>query len=327
MIALTLALLLLSAPQTTPAQEPSEADAVLRRTDLALRPVDGGDVLLLALPQEQAARAWIGVEIATQEDGGPGLEVARVVTGSPAERAGLRVGDRLLALGDARLADFDALRARLSDLRPGQRVQLSLRRTVRVELDQRGWGDGRGPRLGVSLSEQRNERGSLLVVAGLERGWPAAAAGLRAGDRLVEAGGRELEAFDTLQQVLAGVGPGDGVELVLERQVALVLGSFPQGDAPETGPGEELRFRLQPDRPGGTERDEAPAPDGQPRWFGLPETPRAPRAPSPFGQPQGPGLESLQQQMRTLTRELQTLREELRALRAELEQLRRQRAR
>ncbi len=59
---------------------------------------------------------------------GPGVRVADVVPGSPAEAAGLRAGDVLLALGGARLEDLRAYQQALLAHAPGDRVRLRLAR-------------------------------------------------------------------------------------------------------------------------------------------------------------------------------------------------------
>ena len=59
---------------------------------------------------------------------GPGVKVAGVTPGSPAEKAGLKEGDVLLALDGKEIADLKAYSAMLRELSPGQAVKLRLRR-------------------------------------------------------------------------------------------------------------------------------------------------------------------------------------------------------
>ncbi|MEE1928081.1 S41 family peptidase [Streptomyces sp. TRM 70351] len=51
--------------------------------------------------QQALDGAYVGVGIAVRARGGPGVEVARVTGGSPAERAGVRAGDRLRTIDGA----------------------------------------------------------------------------------------------------------------------------------------------------------------------------------------------------------------------------------
>jgi S1-C subfamily serine protease len=61
---------------------------------------------------------------------GPGVRLEGVVPGSPAEAAGLRAGDVLLAVGGTPVAGLKALSALLKSLEPGA-VQLRYRRDGR----------------------------------------------------------------------------------------------------------------------------------------------------------------------------------------------------
>jgi len=277
--------------------------------------------------QAPEGRAWIGVEIASAEGGEGGLEVANVTDDSPAARAGIQPGDRLLALDGEPLADFQDLRNRLDRRRSGERVQLTLRHKTMVRLDERGAGDAGGPRLGVRLRE--DSPGAGLEVSSVERGWPAARAGVRPGDRIVTAGGQALGSFEQLQEALSGAQPGSEIELILERRFPLTLGTFPGESSQPSGQG---RFQLeQPEAPqqqGDSQGQAAPRLDRPPRIFGLPEGQDGRGGiwirptPTPRAVPQ-----TLQEELRTLREELRALREELRALRSELDELRRSRER
>jgi hypothetical protein len=59
---------------------------------------------------------------------GPGVRLSGVGPGSPADRAGLREGDVLLAIGAVELADLRAFAEALRALSPGQRVDLRFSR-------------------------------------------------------------------------------------------------------------------------------------------------------------------------------------------------------
>lgn len=49
---------------------------------------------------------WVGVELESVDDGTPGMTVTRVVEGSPAEAAGIQVGDVLVAINGIKV-NFD----------------------------------------------------------------------------------------------------------------------------------------------------------------------------------------------------------------------------
>jgi serine protease Do len=99
-----------------------------------------------------------------------------------------------------------------SDLARG--VIEQLRRDGRVE---RGW-------LGVQVADLAPEAGSNpararrgVLVQGVERGSPAARAGLRAGDVLTALNGERLQTSQALIRTVAGTAPGQTVRLSLTR--------------------------------------------------------------------------------------------------------------
>jgi serine protease Do len=78
---------------------------------------DGGEVV----------RGWLGAgnQLGAK---GPGAAIGSVYEGTPAARAGLRPGDVIEALDGEPVADFEDLRARVGDRRPGEVVTLRVQR-------------------------------------------------------------------------------------------------------------------------------------------------------------------------------------------------------
>jgi aminopeptidase N len=74
-----------------------------------------------------ARRAATGI-VPDMADQGEGVRVGSVQPGSPAEAAGIRPGDRLLALGGVRTANLRALADALRPLQPGQTVEVEFAR-------------------------------------------------------------------------------------------------------------------------------------------------------------------------------------------------------
>jgi serine protease Do len=71
-----------------------------------------------------AARAWLGFEIQP----GDAVLVGRVVSGSPAEEAGLRAGDCIVAVGGAPVANHDEYKLMRVSLSPKTEVALKVER-------------------------------------------------------------------------------------------------------------------------------------------------------------------------------------------------------
>ncbi len=65
---------------------------------------------------------------------GPGVRVASVIAGSPAERAGLRAGDVLTAIDGAPVADLRGYSALLRSLGPGRAVRLTVLRDGKEQV-------------------------------------------------------------------------------------------------------------------------------------------------------------------------------------------------
>jgi S1-C subfamily serine protease len=75
----------------------------------------------------QAGGAYLGVEV---QDGPAGVQIAGVVDGSPAARAGLTAGDTITSVAGRRVASVADLGSAMASLRPGQVVDVTF-----VDLD------------------------------------------------------------------------------------------------------------------------------------------------------------------------------------------------
>jgi S1-C subfamily serine protease len=89
------------------------------------------------------------------------------------------------------------------------------------------------PYLGIRLENTASETGPAgLTLGEVNPGGPAAKAGLKKGDRIVMAGGKEMKSYDDLHSVLAGRKPGDDLELKVmrdgkEQAITVKLGEAP----------------------------------------------------------------------------------------------------
>jgi putative serine protease PepD len=85
----------------------------------ALRAAAGGTPLV---------DGYLGVQLGKRVDGGSGALVVEVVAGSPADTAGLRVNDVVVAVAGAPITGQAALIATIRDHRPGDSLALDVRR-------------------------------------------------------------------------------------------------------------------------------------------------------------------------------------------------------
>ena len=83
---------------------------------------------------EPIGTAWLGIRGESTIDGRPGALIVEVVEGSPAELAGLLVGDRVFRSDGRIIRDMAALRADIQIRLPGSRVELEYERDGGVGL-------------------------------------------------------------------------------------------------------------------------------------------------------------------------------------------------
>jgi len=163
-----------------------------------------------------------------------GLRVATVVPGSPAEAAGVRVGDRIVKAGRAgsppiELARVDQWSALLASMKPGDEATLSLERDGRVvDVTARAVERGAGSRatsrrflerrkarciVETELVELDGRTRSAARLVELADSSPLKEEGLRPGDRLLALDGVELAGAADFARRVAAMPWGEDVKL------------------------------------------------------------------------------------------------------------------
>jgi S1-C subfamily serine protease len=234
-----------------------------------------------------------------EQETSPGVLIAEVAPGSPAEEAGLRRGDILLAVNSQRFNSVSELRQVIRGLQSGEQVNLTVQRgDVQVELaavlsetlsNDRGSGI-----LGITTcgSNERSAKESYTFelqpgfrVLEVVEGGPADQAGLRVGDIIQAVDGTPLQQPDDLADRLAERQPGNTIVLEVlstdgeSRTLDVTLGEHPEREgAAYLG----IRYGSAPLRM-------SPGEDGMP-WMpeinperGLPEILPHPGIPFPHG--------------------------------------------
>ncbi len=173
---------------------------------------------------ERRQRVRFGLRVAGAEP-----TVQAVAADSPAARAGLKRGDRLIRFGDEPLSSGIDYYVRLLDRKPGDEIQLTIRRgastqTVTVPLEAVPIPDGAelaARLMGVRLAEiperirrrlELPEYVTLVIDSVSPRG-PAGREGIESGDILLRINRLTVKSLQDVGLILESVTPGDRVLL------------------------------------------------------------------------------------------------------------------
>lgn len=174
-------------------------------------------------PKQPKLPGYLGAHVILKQNGQ--LTIADLATGSPALKAGLRIGDVIMKIDDKSAATVDGFRELIQQKKAGDDLKLaivrdkeSLATTVKLTALSRPMTRSSTTRqraiLGVQLGVSRT--GVLLSRA--TPGSGAANGGLQGGDVLLEIDGKNLESSNTLRLILARKKPGDQIKVVYKRK-------------------------------------------------------------------------------------------------------------
>jgi regulator of sigma E protease len=190
----------------------------------------------------------------------PAPVVGTVEPQSPAERAGLRVGDRVLQVAGAPVTWWDDVEEALRT-RPGETVALRIERgeqalEVPLPVEARPGLDAYGSDAQVGFAGLGHSR--LAPIVGIpDAGAPATRSELRSGDRVVAVAGEEIEDWNGFVERYAAAS-GATVELTVERErgeeaeperLALEVPALRAAEALGVVPATVLVAQVSPDSP------------------------------------------------------------------------------
>ena len=182
-----------------------------------------------------------------------GAEINTVEEGSPADEAGIEVGDVVLALDGEPISDATALTTGLAAREPGDQVALTVARDgERQEIDvtlgrfeaeeptadrRPGSGGGAVPEAWLGLRvrpltremAQRygHDRSDGVVISEVDRYGAAAQAGVRPGQVVLEMGGQEVRTVRDVRAVAEALESGSAVSLrVLDPEIGETIINF-----------------------------------------------------------------------------------------------------
>jgi len=194
--------------------------------------------------QGYVSRAYLGVmldEVETadaQVYGLPsteGAEVVHVEPNGPADRAGIELGDIIVAVGDRDVETVSDLQAALAELTPGAVARLHIirygsRTSVDVELGAIRSGERPVPQpppagpagIGFSVAQQ----GNRPVVAAVRPYSPAARAGIRPGQVILEVNRQEVATVEEFASAVRRTGNGVLSVIVIEPELGRRIINF-----------------------------------------------------------------------------------------------------
>jgi serine protease Do len=313
---------------------------VLRLTFISALALAMGIGQVVAKPHSSRSGAWLGVYTQSVDDEiaegfklatNSGAIINQVVEDSPADEAGLRENDIVIAIDGRRVETADDLTDMIRDHEAGDKVSIKVMRDgaekeFQVTLDDRReesdptvwafkaprapkapniqfFGDN-SPRLYIgvamtSLSDQLRKYFGVaedegILVSSVEEGSPAEKAGIKAGDVIVKADDDNISDASDLRAVVTDKEKGEKVEISLVRDR------------------KPMTLSVEVD-----ENEHASSWHGNSRTFVLPDIGRVPT-------PNFPKMRGLWHGTDDNDKDAQDLRDEVKELRLQLEEMRRQ---
>jgi len=169
-----------------------------------------------------------------------GALVPQVVAGSAADKAGIVPGDVIVSIDGEAIHKAHDLPLRVARHAPGDRVKIGVIRngrlktiTVKVEAMKEDTADNRQThrsnakvRLGMVVDNLTSDMAARLqtrvkkgvVVQQLQRGMPAARAGLRRGDVIYRINGKNVDNIRDFSDLMKHFEPGQVLRVMLDRQ-------------------------------------------------------------------------------------------------------------
>jgi len=210
----------------------------------------------LISPDHRVARGSIGVEFAAQQNPaisrvygvGSGVTISNVIAGSPAEQAGLKVGDTIVSVDSKDVKNGDELVGDIASRRPGSKADLGFVRNGKKQQtavtiadraklfaarlgDEEPGGEQSGPKqskLGITvrnLTPEMADRldlpsGEGVIVQDVKAGSFSDDIGLSRGDVVLEINKLPVNSEEDFNRILAGLKSGQDVVFLVRPRGA-----------------------------------------------------------------------------------------------------------
>jgi serine protease Do len=206
-------------------------------------------------PDHRVSRGSIGVEFAAQENpaiarvygsSNGGVTISNVVAGSPAEQAGLKIGDTIVSVDGKSIKNGDELVADIASRKPGSKVNLGIVRNAkkqdvsvtvadraklfaaRLGEDEEGGGEAapKESKLGVTVRGITNDMadkleiapGKGVIVQDVKPGSFADDVGLSRGDVILEINKQPVNSEDDFNKVSSSLKSGQDVVFLVRQR-------------------------------------------------------------------------------------------------------------
>jgi serine protease Do len=204
-------------------------------------------------------RLGIGIQGLTKElaasfglDTAKGVVVTNVEPGSPAEEAGLQVGDVIVSYNGTALDDANNLPRLVGQTKPGEQAKIEIlrqgkprtltaqvgempaARTAQAPGAQGRPGGTQDDRLGLTVRElepaEREKAGGAFGVVVVDAGQgPAARSGIRPGDVILAVNQQRFKSIEEFRKLIAGHEKGSQVALLVRRGEGAIYVPIPVG--------------------------------------------------------------------------------------------------
>ncbi len=208
-------------------------------------------------PEHRVARGSIGVEFAAQENpaiarvygaGNGGVTISNVVAGSPAEQAGLKIGDTITSVDGKSIKNGDELVADIASRKPGSKVELGLIRNgkkqdasvtvadraklfaARLGEDEEGGAEAtpKESKLGLTVHPITNDiadkleitAGKGVIVQEVKPGSFADDIGVSRGDVILEINKQPVNSEDDFTRISSSLKSGQDVVFLVRQRGA-----------------------------------------------------------------------------------------------------------
>lgn len=200
----------------------------------------------------EVVRGWLGVSIQSLEKDmaeylgvpdGKGVYVAKVIAGEPAEKAGIKDGDVIIAINGTPIAETKALTRMIADTQVGEKVRVTLirdgkKKNIKVKIGQRDEAHlqaSGSPKpaaaFGMQLAAVSPEmadrlgvsEGSGVLVTAVKPDSAAAKAGVRQGDLILEVNHKKVGSLSAYHKTVDRIAKGDDVQFFVQRRNRFVV--------------------------------------------------------------------------------------------------------